>query len=145
MNGVKYVAMLYAELCLKTIFPTTFTFRYVEDFDYPMSEKSKSPWITVNGVNVADSQFAIDHLKKELSIDMNSKLSDRDKGVCLSNMAAEFVDVLTQRRRIQLENMLPNYKLTQRPLFRGGDECPTHAGGVLLLHRRHRGIHSPEL
>ena len=74
----------------------------MEDFDYPMSEKSKSPWITINGVNVADSQFAIDHLKKDLSIDMNSKLSDRDKGARLSKVAAQFVllrlEVLTPSR-----------------------------------------------
>ena len=60
-----------------------FSLRYIEEFDYPQSEKSKTPWITVNGVNVADSQFAIDHLKKELGIgDVNFKLSDKDKGGC---------------------------------------------------------------
>ena len=48
---------------------------------YTKSEKGKTPWITVNGVNVADSQFAIDYLKKELGVDNNSMFSDRDKGI----------------------------------------------------------------
>ena len=78
--------------------PRNITFRYVEDFDYPKSEKSKSPWITINGVNVADSQFAIDHIKKELSIDKNSKFSNRDKGACLSKFVLLRFEVLTRRR-----------------------------------------------
>ena len=80
-----------------------FIFRYVEDFDYPMSEKSKSPWITINGVNVADSQFAIEHIKRELSIDKNSKFSDRDKGACLSLFVPFRFDSHMRRRRDQLK------------------------------------------
>ena len=54
--------------------------RYIEEFNYTKSEKGKTPWITVNGVNVADSQFAIDYLKRELGVDNNSNFSDKDKG-----------------------------------------------------------------
>ena len=54
--------------------------RYVEEFEYTQSEKGKTPWITINGENVADTQFAIEYLKKELGVDMNSKLSEKEKG-----------------------------------------------------------------
>ena len=54
--------------------------RYIEEFNYTKSEKGKTPWITVNGVNVADSQFAIDYLKRELGVDNNSNFSNKDKG-----------------------------------------------------------------
>ena len=54
--------------------------RYIEEFEYTQSEKGKTPWITINGENVADTQFAIEYLKKELGVDMNSKLNEKDKG-----------------------------------------------------------------
>ena len=54
--------------------------RYIEEFEYTQSEKGKTPWITINGENVADTQFAIEYLKKELGVDMNSKLSEKEKG-----------------------------------------------------------------
>ena len=54
--------------------------RYVEEFEYTQSEKGKTPWITINGENVADTQFAIEYLKKELGVDMNSKFNEKDKG-----------------------------------------------------------------
>ncbi len=41
--------------------------RYEVDFEEPMSTKGKCPWITVNGVDVADSQLAIEYLTKEFS------------------------------------------------------------------------------
>ena len=54
--------------------------RYIEEFEYTQSKKGKTPWITINGENVADTQFAIEYLKKELGVDMNSKLSEKEKG-----------------------------------------------------------------
>ena len=38
--------------------------KYINDFEEPMSEKEKSPWITINGTNIADSQIAIEYLTK---------------------------------------------------------------------------------
>ncbi len=49
-----------------------------------MGAKSKTPWITINGKNVADSQFSIEYLKKELNIDGNSHLSAREKGFAMN-------------------------------------------------------------
>ena len=36
----------------------------INDFEEPMSENEKSPWITINGTNIADSQIAIEYLTK---------------------------------------------------------------------------------
>ena len=46
-----------------------------------MSAKGKTPWITLNGVDIADSQFAIEEIKKVFDIDMNSHLSPEQKAV----------------------------------------------------------------
>ena len=54
------------------------------DFDTPMSPKGKCPWITYNDVDVADSQFCIEFLNKEFSVDMNAKLSGEDRAVALA-------------------------------------------------------------
>ncbi len=40
--------------------------RYVPDFEEYKSTKGKSPWITVNGIDVADSQLAIEYLIRTL-------------------------------------------------------------------------------
>lgn len=57
---------------------------YKTDFKTPMSSKGKSPWITYNGVDVADSQLCIDFLNKELSVDLNELLSVKDRAVSLA-------------------------------------------------------------
>jgi glutathione S-transferase len=53
---------------------------YETDLTTIMSSKGKIPWMTYNGVDVADSQFCIEHLKKELSLEPNSHLSDEQRG-----------------------------------------------------------------
>ena len=49
--------------------------KYVNDFEEPKSDKSKSPWITINGENIADSQLAIKYLTKKFDLEIN-------KGMC---------------------------------------------------------------
>ncbi len=44
--------------------------KYVNDFDEPMSTKQKSPWITFNGEDVADSQLAMEFLARKLNLGM---------------------------------------------------------------------------
>ena len=44
-----------------------------------MSSKGKFPWITYNGVEVADSQFCIEYLNKEFSVDLNENLSSLER------------------------------------------------------------------
>ncbi len=46
--------------------------RYVPDFEVPQSSKGKSPWITVNGIDIADSQLAIEYLSKTLKKVINT-------------------------------------------------------------------------
>ncbi len=38
--------------------------KYINDFEESMSDKGKSPWITINGKNIADSQIAMEYLTK---------------------------------------------------------------------------------
>ena len=56
--------------------------RYVTDVSVPQSpDKDQTPWITLNGKNVADSQFAMEHIQKELSIEPNKGLTEEQKGI----------------------------------------------------------------
>jgi hypothetical protein len=52
---------------------------YVEDFEQPFSSKSKSPWITVNGEDVEDSQFAVEYLAEKLDKDLSKNLTPEQK------------------------------------------------------------------
>jgi len=52
--------------------------KYINDFEEPMSEKEKSPWITINGTNIADSQIAIEYLTKKFSLDINKNLTSNE-------------------------------------------------------------------
>lgn len=46
---------------------TISSIRYLVDIEEPFSRStSKTPWITVNGINVSDSQLAVEFLTKEL-------------------------------------------------------------------------------
>jgi hypothetical protein len=55
--------------------------KYVNDFDEAMSDKQKSPWITINGENISDSQLAIEYLTKKFNLDVNKGLDDKDLSV----------------------------------------------------------------
>lgn len=52
--------------------------KYVSDFSEPMSEKNKSPWITINGLNIADSQLCIEYLTKKFNLDINKGLNNEE-------------------------------------------------------------------
>lgn len=52
---------------------------YVIDTEEIMGAKGKSPWITFNGVNMADSQLCIEHLSKELGIDIDGHLTTEER------------------------------------------------------------------
>ncbi len=45
--------------------------KYINDFEFPHSpETKKSPWITLDGQDVADSQIIMETLAKKFSVDM---------------------------------------------------------------------------
>lgn len=48
---------------------------YMNDHSGRFSTKGKTPWMEYNGKAVADSQFCIEHLKKERGIDVNKHLT----------------------------------------------------------------------
>jgi hypothetical protein len=44
---------------------------YVNDFDFPFHDATgKSPWITVNGEHVADSQVAVEFVARKMGKDI---------------------------------------------------------------------------
>lgn len=57
---------------------------YIIDTEEPMGNKGKSPWITINGKEVDDSELIIDYLEKHFSSPMQeatSNLSSEQKAV----------------------------------------------------------------
>ncbi|XP_069120238.1 failed axon connections homolog isoform X2 [Argopecten irradians] len=54
---------------------------YKNDHSGKKSSKGKFPWISYKGKPVADSEFCIEFLNKERNIDLNSHLSEEQKGV----------------------------------------------------------------
>ena len=46
-----------------------------------MSSKGKTPWMTYNDVEIADSQFCIDYLTKHLGKDMSAHMSAKERAV----------------------------------------------------------------
>eukprot|EP00095_Tigriopus_kingsejongensis_P003082 maker-scaffold664_size116482-snap-gene-0.19 protein:Tk03082 transcript:maker-scaffold664_size116482-snap-gene-0.19-mRNA-1 annotation:"hypothetical protein CGI_10007879" len=55
--------------------------KYENDFKKPMSKKGKSPWISLNGQDVADSQLAQEHIAKHFNVDFSAHLSPADKAI----------------------------------------------------------------
>jgi len=45
------------------------------------STKGKYPWIEYNGVAVADSEFCVQFINKQLGVNLNSHLSSEEDGV----------------------------------------------------------------
>lgn len=55
---------------------------YIVDFHQPMSDKGKSPWITFNKKDIADSQISLEHLIKQMpEKDISAHLSPEEKAV----------------------------------------------------------------
>ncbi len=57
---------------------------YEVDHTTPSSSKGKSPWMTFNGEDMADSQFCIEFLSEKLDKDLNKNLSDEKKAIARS-------------------------------------------------------------
>ena len=46
-----------------------------------MSSKKKTPFITFNGMEIADSQFCIEYLNDKFNMDLNKHLSDEERSI----------------------------------------------------------------
>ena len=59
--------------------------KYVNDFvHYGQRSSGRTPWITVNGEDVCDSQLALEFLGRKLSKDSNGSLNAKEKAVARS-------------------------------------------------------------
>ena len=55
---------------------------YKVDTTQPMSVKGKTPWMTFNGMDMADSQMCIEHLcEKVEGADIDRDLSEEQKAI----------------------------------------------------------------
>jgi len=54
---------------------------YENDFEEPMSPKGKTPWITLNGEDISDSQLIIEALSKKFNKDFSSHLTAQERAV----------------------------------------------------------------
>ena len=55
--------------------------KYVTEFRQFVGPKGKTPWITFNGVDIADSQIAIEYLAKHFQIDMSHQLGNEERAI----------------------------------------------------------------
>ena len=55
--------------------------KYITDFTQPNSTKGKTPWMTFNGYDIADSQFCIEHLTKVLGKDLSAHLTNEQRAI----------------------------------------------------------------
>lgn len=51
------------------------------DFEEPLGAKGKSPWVTLNGEDLADSQLVIEWLGPKFGKNMSSHLAPQEKAV----------------------------------------------------------------
>lgn len=54
------------------------------DYEEPMGYKGKTPWITLNGEELADSQIIMENLGPKFSKDLSAHLSNEEKAVARS-------------------------------------------------------------
>ena len=51
------------------------------DFENPFGPKGKTPWMTLNGVDTADSQICLELLAKHFSKDLSSHLTVEERSI----------------------------------------------------------------
>ncbi|XP_050717246.1 failed axon connections homolog isoform X1 [Eriocheir sinensis] len=55
--------------------------QYKVDEKSPFGPKRKCPWITINGEDIADSEFILEDLTQRFNVQMDSQLEDREAAV----------------------------------------------------------------
>jgi len=82
--------------------------KYVIDTDEPQSaSKGKCPWITINGIELSDSELIIDYLTQHFNKPVPDTLSVRDHGVgrAVQVMLDEHTIVAVAYKRYQIDRM----------------------------------------
>ena len=70
---------------------------YKVDTTRPMSAKGKTPWMTFNGIDMADSQMCIEHLCEKLeSADIERNLSEEQKAISRATRIMFEVTLISQ-------------------------------------------------
>ena len=46
-----------------------------------MGPKGKTPWITLNGIDIADSQLCLELIAKHFNTDFSSHLTEQDRAI----------------------------------------------------------------
>ncbi|XP_014676712.1 PREDICTED: failed axon connections homolog [Priapulus caudatus] len=54
---------------------------YINEHSMEMSSKGKTPWMTYNGLDIADSEFCIGYLTEKLGTDMSKNLTPEEKAI----------------------------------------------------------------
>ena len=100
--------------------------KYEPDFEKPMGPKGKSPWITFNGKDIADSQLSIETIMPELGKEIDPHLSVEDKAIARALM-------VTVEERLYWVMCLDVYKFDDNLAF-VKEWCPPFPGvpGFLL-------------
>lgn len=81
------------------------------DFEQPMGPKGKTPWITLNGKKIGDSQLCLEQLAETFHKDFSGRLSVEEKAV-----ARAF--------QIMAEDHLYWVMLVWRWIYNGGSSLP---------------------
>jgi len=82
--------------------------KYVIDNDEPKSaSKGKCPWITINGIELSDSELIIDYLTQHFNQPVPDTLSARDRGIgrAVQLMLDEHTILVVAYKRYQIDRM----------------------------------------
>ncbi|XP_069969457.1 failed axon connections homolog [Penaeus vannamei] len=113
---------------------------YQTDFEEPLGAKGKSPWVTLNGEDLADSQLVIEWLGPKFGKNLSSHLAPQEKAVAhaFRVMLEEYFlwclamwRYVKERGRPVVENMyLPMPLRLMMPLLVKNAVKATHAQGI---------------
>ena len=81
--------------------------QYVVDTEEPQGQRGKCPWITINGVELSDSELIIDYLTKHFNKPIPEKLTPAEHAVgrAVQVMLDEHIILAVAYKRFVLDNM----------------------------------------
>ena len=79
--------------------------KYQNDFViFDRSPKGKAPWITLNDVNVSDSQFCIEYLTEKYGKDLSDGLTVIEKSI-----GRAFIKMIEESFKWLIQSLIKNY------------------------------------